>query len=523
MFVYSAILVTLLIGFIIGYFIFMLPSLYVDHMKKSYFDEIVQVQKHFIKDRDYSEVSVRNPTATFSFRIPENEDSIYVYNTYLSVKVSITNEKLLSLLYDVRDKFQQASEGDDAGNFKEASFSSDFKEVEQLMKEVFVDSPELPIQFEEVQVFDRENFKEVFSRFRAVGKNIAVYQWDGTDGMNYYTNYIACSKDNDDILLTLLPVMTPRMSEIRPVVLQSLPMIVAVTVLLILFSTHIIAQKIITPIQKLASHAEYVRNTGNLIPEKEIAEGEDEIAILSQSLNVMYAQLSAQYVELKQSNQRLQEQNEKQEVFLRASSHQLKTPIAAAMLLVDGMIQQIGKFRDVEMYLPKVKEQLRTMQKMVEDILDLSRCERERKTETVNVKKIIIQKMASYHVQMEERGLTWDASLQEVLLETDGEILYTILDNVISNGVRYAKEGTKLQISLEKTAFTLLTRNEGIQEEILPHIFEPFVTGEENTSMVNKGHGLGLYVVSYYSKVLGFSATVRNVKEGVETAILFKK
>ena len=45
-------------------------------------------------------------------------------------------------------------------------------------------------------------------------------------------------------------------------------------------------------------------------------------------------------VELEEKNRELAEENERQEIFLRSSSHQLKTPIAAALLLVDGMLNE---------------------------------------------------------------------------------------------------------------------------------------------------------------------------------------
>ena len=52
---------------------------------------------------------------------------------------------------------------------------------------------------------------------------------------------------------------------------------------------------------------------------------------------------------------------------MRATSHQLKTPIAASMLLVDGMISKVGKFGDRDLYLPEVKSQLRDMTSIIEE------------------------------------------------------------------------------------------------------------------------------------------------------------
>lgn len=56
---------------------------------------------------------------------------------------------------------------------------------------------------------------------------------------------------------------------------------------------------------------------------------------------------------------------------MRASSHQLKTPVAAAMLLIDGMIDEMGKYADVKTYLPQVKGKLIEMRDIVNNVLYL--------------------------------------------------------------------------------------------------------------------------------------------------------
>ena len=56
---------------------------------------------------------------------------------------------------------------------------------------------------------------------------------------------------------------------------------------------------------------------------------------------------------------------------MRASSRQLKTPVAAAMLLIDGMIDEMGKYADVKTYLPQVKGKLIEMRDIVNNVLYL--------------------------------------------------------------------------------------------------------------------------------------------------------
>ena len=59
--------------------------------------------------------------------------------------------------------------------------------------------------------------------------------------------------------------------------------------------------------------------------------------------------------------------------------------------------------------------------------------------------------------------------------------------------------------------------NEGayIEESLLPHVYEPFVSGSSR----EKGKGLGLYVAAYYCEVLGHQLTIENVQGDVQRSL----
>ncbi len=159
---------------------------------------------------------------------------------------------------------------------------------------------------------------------------------------------------------------------------------------------------IVDPIIRLVKHTETVKRSGVVANASLPAKGKDEIAILIQTLNELYEELDYNYKALENKNNELNEKNKRQEVFLRSSSHQLKTPIAAALLLVDGMINQIGKYQNVITYLPEVKKQLLSMRKIVEDILYLSHCEDSITLETVNLSRLIAGQLSYYQITLAE-------------------------------------------------------------------------------------------------------------------------
>lgn len=190
--------------------------------------------------------------------------------------------------------------------------------------------------------------------------------------------------------------MTPQLNEIRPIIFQSLPMITATAILIILISTIFFSRKIINPIEKLANHAMFIKGNSNLEISPIEIDGKDEIAKLGEVLNELYEELNKNFKELEEKNKFLKEQNVRQEVFLRASSHQLKTPIAASLLLLESMINEIGKYKDTKEYLPKVKEQLLSIKDIVDSILNLNE-----DTNGINIDKVsvgeLLKNALEYH------------------------------------------------------------------------------------------------------------------------------
>ena len=64
--IYSMLLAGTLLCFILGYFILMLPSLYVDHTNERNLNSVVEQHRGYLADRSYAQVSVNNPTACFT-------------------------------------------------------------------------------------------------------------------------------------------------------------------------------------------------------------------------------------------------------------------------------------------------------------------------------------------------------------------------------------------------------------------------------------------------------------------------
>ena len=509
-FMYSSILSGLILLLILIYFIVMLPSLYIDYLSKSHYQAMKKIQEDYIRDENYNNIYSPNPSGTISVRIPKSGNDIYASNTFGTTKVTIKDKDLEGLLENFRYYANNIDEAKEIDNY-DMKFFETLKN--SFYKKDFIN--ELPMEFQFTKSNNDNVFNEGSRKMSIVSDDTFIYEFNSFDGINYYTLFSAVTINNGEVIISLLSVMTPKISEIRAIVFQSLPMIISVIVLIILIATYYFSRRIIIPIKKLANHAEFIKNNNikDVYPME--IKGEDEISYLGNTLNELYSKLNESFKELEEKNKLLEAENKRQDVFLRASSHQLKTPVAAALLLVEGMIDEVGKYKNTKEYLPKVKGQIQLIRKIVDEILNLNNKAVNKKM--VNVKELINEVINDHEIQMKEKFIVIDKDLEITIEKTDYHLLYKIIDNLITNAITYTDKNNKINITLSKNKLKIINYGAHIDEELSPNIFDAFVSS--NTE--SRGSGLGLYIAYYYSNLLGYKIEVNNINNAVEAVLYF--
>lgn len=526
---YSMALAGILLLFLVGYFICMLPSLYVDYVMGQHLRSIREQHKAYMEQGSYEGVRVNNSTACISVDIPVEGEWIVITGKAFSVEVRLQDQRLNEILDRCRKKLF-AAEGSQAQDALD--LEKEMEELGEVLQSAVQGDKSLPVnlRWRYLKNVDDEFFNESV-KIHSYSDGVFVIESSIEDSGNRYANYIAIEQTEERLVLSFLPVVAPDVDEIRPVVLQSMPMLGAVIVLLVLLGSQMYSRGIVRPIVELVQHAEEMKYTKDFSVQRILGEGvrpKDEVQELAEALDDLYQQIRESYQKLEDKNRALAEENERQEIFLRASSHQLKTPIAAALLLVEGMMNEIGRYKDTRAYLPKVKEQLLSMRKMVEDILYLNHCAEHMNLQRTDVGKVLTEKLRSYQVPMADKGIIVEyAENEELYVDTDQMMLAQILDNLLSNAVRYTPAGGRIRIRrLSGPVCGIMIENFGgrIPEDIAPHIFEPFVSGcHEADSSGVRSHGLGLYIASYYAKKLGAVLEVKNGEGCVATSISFSE
>lgn len=470
---YSLLLAAVMMLLLIGYFIWMLPSLYVSYTEEQNLEAIKIQHQAFLDTGTYDQVRVKNPTACMSVKIPFEGAYIEAASKMIAVKIQAADAETEELLQDFC-AFVQDMQSELAGKrFVDSQMRDELARMKKRAEHIFTKKVQLPVQIETLYTRTQEGMydKESFS-MHAGPDNGIIIQSAVFDQSNQYTNYLAVAQVSDGMVFSVLPVITPQMEEIRPIVMQSVPMLCAVILILVLLFSQLYSNGIVHPV----------------------------------------------YQKLQDLNQSLLEENERQEMFLRATSHQLKTPVTAALLLLDGMIGQIGKYKDYEKYLPKVKEQLLSMRRIIEEILSLNKKLSSCKKCQIHLYEAVGALADSYRVAAADKQLELTVEGdKETYIWADEAMFIKIIDNLLSNAVAYTPQGEKVLILIFGQAIVI--RNEGvtIPQELLLHIFEPFVCGEHQTS----SHGLGLYIAMYYAKLMYAQLQIQNEENGVEAVLTF--
>ncbi len=528
---YSMVLAGGMLIFLVGYFVYMLPSLYVDHTMEQNLKAVKEQHRAFREQGSYDNVQLKNPTACFSLKIPDKGNSINFTTKMFSADITIKDERLLEMFSRIRSVIKDFGSGEI--EFDREKLEKDFQDStgdwENIFREIFKENLSMPFEVEVSDTKDITNeYLGEYEKVHMVSEDFIVFEMGVEDKNNRYVNYVGAERVFDGLLLTVLPVVTPDMNEIRPVVFQSLPMLFAVIFLLVLLFSQIYSKGIVTPIEELVWHTQAMKKSQGFkeIPmEEKLGKREDEIGMLSVTIEDLYRKVRESYESLEEKNQVLKEENKRQEVLLRASSHQLKTPISAALLLVEGMKNNVGKYQDREVYLPKVKEQLLSMKKMVEDILYLNHCGASLDFVQTDVRKLLENQLLAFKIPVNHRKLQiFLEGLPRREICTDETMFSHILGNLLSNSISYTPVGEKVKIVLREEKLTIQNFGVRIEEELLPHIFEPFVRGNhEREEGEEASHGLGLYIGAYYAKQLGMKIDMENQGESVVTNLIFQE
>lgn len=189
--------------------------------------------------------------------------------------------------------------------------------------------------------------------------------------------------------------------------------------------------------------------------------------------------------------------------FISMMSHELRTPLASILLSSDMLRLYSDKSTpdEREMYLDNIRTQVDYLTTLIREIVSVSASDASRLTfspQMTDVVALAQQIVEEYRLIYRQTHVVEFSAPQEPLVAMfDPKLMRQLLNNLISNAVKYTPEGARVSVELSRENGTLIIKvsdsGPGISEDDLPLLFEPFHRGANAKSV--PGTGLGLTVV----------------------------
>jgi PAS domain S-box-containing protein len=215
--------------------------------------------------------------------------------------------------------------------------------------------------------------------------------------------------------------------------------------------------------------------------------------------------------------------NQMKDQFLATLSHELRTPVHAitgwTQILRSGQLDAAGRSRALDV----IERNARLQAQLIGDLLDISR---------VISGKLRLETKPAYPVEIVEAALASvgpAAEAREVRVErfldpgagpvlADPDRLEQIVINLLGNAVKFTPRGGWVEIRLEEgegeVRIQVRDGGEGIEPELLPHVFDFFWQADASTTRRQGGLGLGLAIVRQLVELHGGAISAASPGKG---------
>ena len=186
-------------------------------------------------------------------------------------------------------------------------------------------------------------------------------------------------------------------------------------------------------------------------------------------------------------------------------THELRTPVSSIRGYLETIIECPTLSDERKRYfVEKAFAQVVRLTDLIRDVALITKTEEAADLmprEEVDISRVIADVREDLHAGLESQHMTLHVNLPEGLtLNGNYPLIYSIFRNLVENSIRYAGEGTEVNISCynmtqEFCYFSVYDTGQGVAEEHLPRLFERFYRVTEGRTRANGGTGLGLSIV----------------------------
>lgn len=310
---------------------------------------------------------------------------------------------------------------------------------------------------------------------------------------------VAVSREGSEVVLSTL----------RNILLLTYPLIL----IILFFVARFIAGQSIKPINNVIETSNKITRY-NLTSRIPLPQNQDELYILSNTINQLL--------------DRVENAIEREKSFTSYASHEFRTPLAVLKGTLEVLIR---KPRQREEYEEKVKyclNEIDRLNHLVDELLILTRFENFKQSlniENVSVQSTIEDSLNHLSKNIELKNISIKSTFlsQHIAINTDIYLFSTIINNILSNAIKYSHQNGEIEIKAGKDGNTVYCEIRdngiGIAEEEMTKIFDKFYRSTDYSEI--KGFGLGLSIVKKFCTLLNIQLEISS-KQGEGTTVILK-
>ena len=216
----------------------------------------------------------------------------------------------------------------------------------------------------------------------------------------------------------------------------------------------------------------------------------------------------------------LSETDRRKDEFLATLAHELRNPLAPIRNGLQLMRLSGYAAATVEKTTAMMERQLKQMVRLVDDLLDVSRINRDKlqlQKERVTLAAVLTQAVETSRPLIASSGheLVVAAPIEPVVLDADVTRLIQVFSNLVNNAAKFSDRGSRIWLTAEaandaEVTVTVKDNGVGIPAEMLPKIFDMFVQVDGTLERSQGGLGIGLTLVKRLVELHGGAVEARS-------------
>ena len=240
-----------------------------------------------------------------------------------------------------------------------------------------------------------------------------------------------------------------------------------------------------------------------------------------------YLRLAEKNAQLGEAVAQANHANTAKSQFLARMSHEIRTPMNAIVGLTELAGHHRSEPEQMVDYLDKIETSSKVLLGIINDVLDMSAIESNKLKiahKPFALTEILDSIETVYSTQCRQKGVGFELKRDRIkrsFLCGDGLRLNQVLLNLISNAYKFTPEGGRVTVTATELSqqgekiyykFTVADTGEGMSEEMLGRLFEPFEQEMAETAQKHGGSGLGLSIAKNLVELMGGSISCQSKK-----------